>query len=860
MSLHHSLNKIPMTVCALFLLTAIGSPSQAQVLRQLTDIKPDGFYGHSTDDNGTQVVAVSKSDPLVTNPEHASQIFKWQLPSGPHTQVTNFTEGVNGGISISDDGQRITFDSSGNPLGQNYDGSIELFLINSDGTDLVQLTNHSSLNAGDIYSPQIAGNGHRVLFLGTIDPHGANPNHHEQLFLIDTSTHVITQLTVASDSDFETISISDDGERIVFATSGDITGDNADGTIEVFKIEANGQNLTQITSSTTNDSRFPMISGDGMSIVYEFVNQDFDSQVYINTWAGTAPLALAEGNKPSITDNGLWIYFWAVDASPARQIYKVPGTGGTPTQLTNTSRPIINHNPVIAGSNGRILFVSAYGEHPGGSNPDGSPELMVMDVDGTNIQQLTNDKGSEWIRELDITLDATRIVFNWYHSSSGGTYRLNDLYRVQADGSDLTQLTTDAGSYQPTITADGETIVFMSDDDLIGEETCSPVPDVFSVQADGTGLTQLTLPDNCNMSGHPEVAANGSKVVFQSLGSFGELNPEGDAELFTVPPGGGTVSQVTDDDNDYHKNPTISVDGEWAAWHSASIFGGANPNGIYQAFRGRTDGTFVQILTNDPDYGAILPDISGDGMRVVYASAADPLGTNPDHNYEIYFYDATTEITQQLTDTIEGSSQTSKISNTGEIVYFHSTSPFFGPEPGNFFRIKLTTGVIERAGGPSSVSASSWWDYNPNFSIDADGSQVAFVTTTNLSGGNADRSTEAWLADFEMLTTTRPSPEAPTVLEWDPDPHAVRYDIIRGDIDNLQPGASNAVDLGTVVCLENDSIDTNTIGFEDSAQPTQGQAFFFLYRGTQGILDGPGSYGQGTCSVERVASGGDCQP
>ena len=157
-------------------------------------------------------------------------------------------------------------------------------------------------------------------------------------------------------------------------------------------------------------------------------------------------------------------------------------------------------------------------------------------------------------------------------------------------------------------------------------------------------------------------------VVFQSNGMFGSLNSDDGAELFSIPPTGGAIIQIVDDDDGFYKNPDVSADGVWVVWHSASEFDGANPEGRVQVFRGRTDGTFVEILTTNPDYGAADPDVTADGNRVVYVSGADPLGTNQEHNVEVFLLDKTTGITQQLTATAEGRAEYPQISDDGEMV------------------------------------------------------------------------------------------------------------------------------------------------------------------------------------------------
>ena len=55
-----------------------------------------------------------------------------------------------------------------------------------------------------------------------------------------------------------------------------------------------------------------------------------------------------------------------------------------------------------------------------------------------------------------------------------------------------------------------------------------------------------------------------------------------------------------------------------------------------------------------------------------------------------------------------------------------------------------------------------------------------------------------------------------------------------------------------MVCIEDDSTDLGTAGHEDVVAPGPGQVLFFLYRGSQGVADGPGSYGSPD-SGERVA-------
>jgi hypothetical protein len=348
------------------------------------------------------------------------------------------------------------------------------------------------------------------------------------------------------------------------------------------------------------------------------------------------------------------------------------------------------------------------------------------------------------------------------------------------------------------------------------------------------------------------VAANGSFVVFQSNG-FGTATGTG---VYSIPLGGGVVTPIHEDEYESYKFPMVSADGTWATWQSLIPW----PDGGYQALRGRTDGSLVEMVTDDPDHGSWHPDISRDGRLVAYTSRSDPLGTNPDHNDEVFLHDAQRDTPQQLTFTDEGQSWEPRISDDGKWVYFQSSSPFFGTVPAGpsqvpVYRSNVAAGVIQRAG--LSLGQPYWYEV-PCVDVDADGGRAVYASYSTPTGELLPRTSDLWLADFETPATIRPSPEAPTVVEWDPDPRALHYDVIRGDVANLTAGPGNTVDLGTVVCLENDTVNTTTAGADaDADQPAPGRVFFFLRRWTQGIGDTP-SYGQGSDGAERVPSAGDC--
>lgn len=117
---------------------------------------------------------------------------------------------------------------------------------------------------------------------------------------------------------------------------------------------------------------------------------------------------------------------------------------------------------------------------------------------------------------------------------------------------------------------------------------------------------------------------------------------------------------------------------------------------------------------------------------------------------------------------------------------------------------------------------------------------------------NADRTLRAGHAGV----TFRAEGKAATRVRFlETNPVASSYDFVRGDVSSLSESDAG-VDLGTVVCLENDSPDPDTLGNEDSAVPAPGQVFFYVARFT--AAPGAGSYGGSSANRDRAPSAGDC--
>ena len=128
--------------------------------------------------------------------------------TGP-TQLTNSTEFDNAEYfaepSINYDGSKIVFSCNSHSGG-------EIFVVNSDGTGLRQLTD----NAERDWAPDISGDGSRIVFQRSPNISPEEELRGMQIFVINSDGTGLVKLTDDSERSFMFPSISDNGEKIAF--------------------------------------------------------------------------------------------------------------------------------------------------------------------------------------------------------------------------------------------------------------------------------------------------------------------------------------------------------------------------------------------------------------------------------------------------------------------------------------------------------------------------------------------------------------------------------------------------------------------------------------------------------------------
>jgi Tol biopolymer transport system component len=167
---------------------------------------------------------------------------------------------------VSNDGSTVVFTSNANlgQSGNNADGNVEVFVANFDGTNLRQLTQTATGTNGPFFDSNgnllnllgltINGNGSLVAFVSTA-PLGGKSSTTQEVFTIKSDGTNLRQLTTETtgnssnpNSAINGISLSGDGARLAFSSTGNYLGQNNFAVPQIFTIASDGTGLSQLTS------------------------------------------------------------------------------------------------------------------------------------------------------------------------------------------------------------------------------------------------------------------------------------------------------------------------------------------------------------------------------------------------------------------------------------------------------------------------------------------------------------------------------------------------------------------------------------------------------------------------------------
>lgn len=332
------------------------------------------------------------------------------------SQITHSAWGQNGQVALSGDGRRIAAVSTAN-LDGHTDPYERIFLLDVPSGAIVPLTPGTNAGSRDA---DIDGDGSRIAFESAIDLDGGNPDRNYEVFLYDDATRSLQQVThTVSSSRFRLAyngeaSISSDGQRLAYV-GGELGGSN------IFHVYVAGA-----TAPGDVDIN-PSLSGDGHRLAYQswldLTGENPDGSYELYLWdVDTGALRQigrdsgivgqdidADGSRLALLAAGDLVPGGNPDHNLEVFVYDVPT--GRFLQVTHTTGTVISSTPSLDAAGTRVAFVAAQDLVPG-RNPDLGPELFLHDVDLDTTVQVTSLPAGKSLGDPSLSDDGGTVAFN----------------------------------------------------------------------------------------------------------------------------------------------------------------------------------------------------------------------------------------------------------------------------------------------------------------------------------------------------------------------------------------------------------------------------------------------------------------
>jgi Tol biopolymer transport system component len=264
----------------------------------------------------------------------------------------------------------------------NQGGSWQLYRVNPDGSNMVQVTNLAPTLL-ETWTPDVSPDGRRITFCyGSVDSSG---NLFTDIYVINVDGSGLTKLT--NDGAFDCFPRwSPDGTQIVFGRNSPLSQQ-----LVVAVMNADGSGKRELSTPFWGIARSGF-TPDGTRILWETSQAGFVSVLWIMDRDGSHKKRLT---KPALKAGEV------TAPSPDGKHVAFINNQNSPTVLTNT--------------------------------------LFTMELDGTRLKQITNPVGISHDVAPNYSPDGTKIVFASDRMSADGSL---DLFTVNVDGSELTRIAT----------------------------------------------------------------------------------------------------------------------------------------------------------------------------------------------------------------------------------------------------------------------------------------------------------------------------------------------------------------------------------------------------------------------------------
>lgn len=336
---------------------------------------------------------------------------------------------------------------------------------------------------------------------------------------------------------------------------------------------------------------------------------------------------------------------------------RAPAQTATPTlrRVTSTPEQTVNLHPTISGDGRRVAFESSanFSDDP---NYAGFKTVIADVADGgINFRQVSRSRAVS----SAFSRDGERFVFVATDDPLGSNKDGNAeiFYRDEGGLRQITETTPDSietrtsdGSSSPTISADGRTIVFVSDRDIVSGLNADGSAEVFVYETASRAFSQFTnYPGNFSV-GRAQVSGDASAIVY----SLDEAAGDGPSirTLIVRDVQSGRVRYERAGAEMSSAARSLSDDG------ARLVLGARDARGVRQIYLFDARRNHARQITSFTSRAVsaepFAMTISGDGDRIAFATTANVNRLNDDNSLEIYLYDVPADQWLNVTNVLGG--------------------------------------------------------------------------------------------------------------------------------------------------------------------------------------------------------------